>query len=359
VPPRPGYWASAWFGLGVLAGAVLLAAMTVRADLRSPGCRRHLLWPARDALRALTSHPVFKEVTGASAVPPRSAFAHRRNGCADVFYLREPGPPAGNAVRGQPQRRRLGRRPRGNPQPHGAYRRLKSQYDRQETARFRQEDVMRAHPWAEISALASLALLAGCAGASSTGPSARAGTGQPSSATATSPPASPARPSSTPAAASGTATPACVGRDLKVTVFGGAAATASIAGEIGFTNVGGAPCHLAGYPVVTGVTASGGQVSAGHELSTEFGPNITGITAVPLAPHATAVAVVTGNDVLGTCASGTEPTFRYLRVRPPGSAVSTTVTALLPALGSYLPDCDKIGVTPVASAGSVPRQGST
>jgi hypothetical protein len=92
-PPRPAYWASAWFGLGVLSGAVLLTALTVRADLRPPGCRRHLLWPARDALRALTSHPVFKEVTGADAVPPRSAFAHRRNGCADVFYLREPGHP--------------------------------------------------------------------------------------------------------------------------------------------------------------------------------------------------------------------------------------------------------------------------
>jgi hypothetical protein len=224
---------------------------------------------------------------------------------------------------------------------------------------FRQGDVMRANPWAGTSALALLALLAGCAGEGPALPPAAAGSGLPSSVAAASPPASPAGPSSAPTAASGTAAPACDGSDLKVTVFGGAAATAAIAGEIGFTNAGGAPCRLAGYPVVTGVTASGGQVSAGHLPSTEFGPNTTGITAVLLAPRATAVTVVVGNDVLGTCVSGTEPTFRYLRVRPPGSAVSITVTALLPALGSYLPDCGKISVTPVAPAASVPRQGST
>ena len=217
---------------------------------------------------------------------------------------------------------------------------------------------MRANSWAGISALASLVLLAGCAAAGPALPSAAAGSGRSPGTAAASPAASPARLSSAPAAASGTAAPACAGRDLKVTVFGGAAATASVAGEIGFTNVGGALCRLTGYPVVTGVTASGGQASAGHLLSTEFGPQITGTTAVLLAPHATAVAVVVGNDVLGACASGTEPTFRYLRVRPPGSAVSTTASALLPALGSYLPDCGKISVTPVAPAASVPRQGN-
>lgn len=215
---------------------------------------------------------------------------------------------------------------------------------------------MRAHPWTGASALALLALLAGCAGAGPAPRPAAAGGGRPSADAAASPTARTARASS--AAAAGAAAPACAGSELKVTVFGGAAATASIAGEIGFTNAGVAPCRLAGYPVVTGLTASGGQVSAGHLPSTEFGPGTAGITAVLLAPHATAVAVVVGNDVLGSCASATEPTFRYLRIRPPGSAASTTASALLPALGSYLPDCGKIGVTPVAPAASVPRQGS-
>ena len=308
---------------------------------------------------------MFKEVTGAGAVPARSAFTHRRNGCADVFYLREPGHPrqgtlfevsrsADGVMAGRAEI--PNRAETRNRTAHAGI--SGSQYLQRETARCRQEDVMRAHPWAGIPALASLALLAGCAAANSTGPVATAATRQPSSATATSQPASRVRPSSTPAAASGAATPACIGSDLKVTIFGGAAATASIAGEIGFTNVGGSPCHLVGYPVVAGVTARGGKVNAGHLLSTEFGPNITGITAVLLAPHATAVAVVTGNDVLGICATGTEPTFRHLLVRPPGSAASSTVSALLPALGSYLPDCGTINVTPVASAASVPQQGS-
>lgn len=217
---------------------------------------------------------------------------------------------------------------------------------------------MRAHPWTGAPALALLALLAGCAGAGTAPRPSAAGGGRPSSDAAASPPARTARASSAAPAASASAAPACAGSELKVTVFGGAAATASIAGEIGFTNAGVAPCRLAGYPVVTGVTASGAQVSAGHLASTEFGPGTAGITAVLLAPHATAVAVVVGNDVLGACASGTEPTFRYLRIRPPGSAAGITASALLPALGAYLPDCGKIGVTPVASAASVPRQGS-
>jgi hypothetical protein len=88
--PRRSYWASPWFGLGVLAGGVLLIALTVRVTPRSPGCRRHLLWPTRDALRALTRHPVFEVVTGTGTMPPRSAFTHHRDGCADLFYLPEP-----------------------------------------------------------------------------------------------------------------------------------------------------------------------------------------------------------------------------------------------------------------------------
>jgi hypothetical protein len=117
-------------------------ALTVRADLRPPGCRRHLLWPARDALGTLTSHPVFEEVTGVGAVPPRSAFTHRRNGCADVFYLREPGHPRQGtlfevsrsadgsvAVRAEISNRAETR----NRTAHTGV--LSSQYDRQETAR--------------------------------------------------------------------------------------------------------------------------------------------------------------------------------------------------------------------------------
>jgi hypothetical protein len=233
---------------------------------------------------------------------------------------------------------------------------------------------MRARPLAGITALALLASLAGCAKADSTG---AAGTGHASSVTATSPastlargapsaPASsdaappvtsPAEPSGT-ASPAGTATPVCGTSDLKITLVGAGAATAAVAAQIGFTNLGRASCHLTGYPVVKGITAGGGQVSAKHLLTTEFGPNITGITAVTLAPRATAIAVVTGNDVAGTCGSGATPSFRHLLVQPPGSAASITISAWLPTLSEYLPDCSTINVTPVAPAASVPKLGT-
>jgi hypothetical protein len=127
-----------------------------------------------------------------------------------------------------------------------------------------------------------------------------------------------------------------------------------VEGQIGFTNLSSAACQLTGYPAVAGVTAAGHQTLAGHLLSTEFGPNITSVPVVTLAPQATAIAVVTGNSVAGSCGSGTIPTFRNLVVTPPGTADSVTLSAWLPSLAEYLPACGSINVTPVASASSMP-----
>jgi len=229
---------------------------------------------------------------------------------------------------------------------------------------------MRARPLTGVTVLALLASLAGCTQADSTSPSGAPGTGQASSVTATSPAATPVRvapptPASpdaasaatSPAGPSGAATPGCGSNDLKITLVGAGVAAAAIAVQIGFTNLGTAPCRLTGYPVVTGVNADGGQTNAGHLLTTEFGPDITSISAVTLAPRTTAIAVVTGNDVAGSCASGATPRFRHLLIQPPGSAASITISAWLPTLSEYLPDCDTINVTPVAPAASVPRLG--
>lgn len=90
--PRPGYLTSPWFGLGALAGTCLLIVMTVRAMPRSR-CQRRLWWPTRDALRALTGHPVFEAITGKTIAPSRSAFTHSRDGCADLFFLPDPADP--------------------------------------------------------------------------------------------------------------------------------------------------------------------------------------------------------------------------------------------------------------------------
>jgi hypothetical protein len=90
--PRPGNLASPWSGLGALVGTCVLIVMTVRMVPRSR-CQRRLWWPTRDALRALTDHPVFEAITGKAVAPSRSAFTHSRDGCADLFFLPDPADP--------------------------------------------------------------------------------------------------------------------------------------------------------------------------------------------------------------------------------------------------------------------------
>jgi hypothetical protein len=220
---------------------------------------------------------------------------------------------------------------------------------------------MRAHVAARIAGLTLLGSIAGCstvtsvtppstAASAATSPSASSAPSAGSSATVTAAPSSPA---STATAAAGHA-PLCSTGNLKVSVVRGGAATGAAEGQIGFTNLGSAPCQLTGYPAVAGVTAAGGQTLAGHLLTTEFGPNITSIPVVTLDPKATAIAVVTGNSVAGTCASGTIRTFRNLIVTPPGNADSVTLSAWLPSLAEYLPACGSINVTPVVEASSMP-----
>jgi hypothetical protein len=156
------------------------------------------------------------------------------------------------------------------------------------------------------------------------------------------------------APATASSTPVCGLNDLKIGLVRDGAAAGTVEAQIGFTNLGAVPCHLTGYPAVSGITASGGQTIAGHLLTTEFGPNITRVPVVTLAPKATAIAVVTANDVAGACGSGSVPTFRHLRLTPPGNAASLTISAWLPSLGGYLPDCRTINVTPVAAKSSMP-----
>lgn len=57
------------------------------------------------------------------------------------------------------------------------------------------------------------------------------------------------------------------------------------------TNLGCAPCRLTGYPIVEGVTSTGGTTIAGHLLTTEFGPDITSVPVVTFAHGATGVAI--------------------------------------------------------------------
>jgi hypothetical protein len=162
------------------------------------------------------------------------------------------------------------------------------------------------------------------------------------SSTATSPGSTPA-PKSAPAAQYS----ACRTSQLRITLTSSGAATAIVGGYIGFKNLASAPCQLDGYPTLVGVTAAGDTVTATQLLTSMFGPNLPDPPQVTLGPGALAEAVFTGNEVAGSCASGPLPTFQTLRVTPPGNTQSATISAWLPAVGTYLPDCGEITVSPV------------
>jgi hypothetical protein len=76
---------------GALAGAAILALVSVRAAPRTPVCGRRAWFPARATLRALTRHPVYRAMAE-SAGPFGPVARHRRVGCADEFWFAPPRP---------------------------------------------------------------------------------------------------------------------------------------------------------------------------------------------------------------------------------------------------------------------------
>ncbi len=119
------------------------------------------------------------------------------------------------------------------------------------------------------------------------------------------------------------------------------------------------PCRLSGWPRLVALTASGSAVPARHVVTTVFGPDIQTAPQVTLAPHALAEAVFAGGESGGSCGSGTLPTYRSLRVTPPGNTRSTTVSAWLGAVGTYLPACGPVSVSPVVPSASLYPMGSS
>jgi hypothetical protein len=79
-----------------------------------------------------------------------------------------------------------------------------------------------------------------------------------------------------------------------------------------------------------------------------FGPSNSAVPVVTIKPGALAEAVFTGHDV-PTGARSCPPSYRHLRVTPPGDLQSVVISAWLPApsLGEYLPACSPIWITPV------------
>jgi len=78
--------ASVLFYAGLLTGGVVLALLSMRMPLRTPGCRRALWRPVRSSLRSLTAHEMFTAMAS-SAGPLGSDVSYRRSGCTDEFWF--------------------------------------------------------------------------------------------------------------------------------------------------------------------------------------------------------------------------------------------------------------------------------
>lgn len=206
------------------------------------------------------------------------------------------------------------------------------------------------------------ALLAACTSNVTTSPTS---TPAPSAAPAsTLPPASPSpmvhsslllRSAAPPSAAvaGGVATP-CTSNQLQTSVVGTGGGLGTVEGWLRFVNASAFPCRLSGWPILVGVTASGETTIARRSNVLLTLPPDAGVPTVTLAPGDTAVAAFAGGDNPGENASACPPSYRTLRVTPPGATTAVALSAWNYWLGADLPACAGIEVTMVVAAASVP-----
>lgn len=155
--------------------------------------------------------------------------------------------------------------------------------------------------------------------------------------------------------AHGTPVRTCPTSQLRIRLAKSLVAAGNVGGYVAFTNRAGVTCRLTGWPKLVAVTRAGASTTAVRVRSTMFGPrpNIRGVPVVTLRPGETADAVLAGSDLPGPGQARCPHPYRRLRVTPPGSARSVTLSAWLPGLDAYLPSCARIAVTMVVPASAV------
>jgi hypothetical protein len=142
---------------------------------------------------------------------------------------------------------------------------------------------------------------------------------------------------------------ACSTPQLRIRLIRGGAALGNVGGYIGFTNESKTPCRMSGWPTLAGVTATGASTTARHVRATMFGPDprMKGVPVVILRRGERADAVFAGSDNSGPGETRCPPSYRRLRVSPPGGSRSVLLSAWLPGLAAYMPSCAGIQVTMV------------
>jgi len=154
----------------------------------------------------------------------------------------------------------------------------------------------------------------------------------------------------------------CRTAQLHVWVTHSGAALGTVGGYLAFTNRGEA-CTLRGWPTLIAV---GPDISttAVHVHETMFGPYVggggkyvTGTPLVRLAHGQTAAAAFTAGDNPGEGQTRCPPSFRRLRVTPPGNATSVEISSWLASYGRELPSCTGIEVSVIVPASDIPPRG--
>lgn len=103
------------------------------------------------------------------------------------------------------------------------------------------------------------------------------------------------------------------------------------------------------------MTAAGATTVARHANALLSFPAIPGVPTVTLDPGASAFAAYAGGDNPGGSSTSCPPSYRTLRVTPPGSTRSVSLSAWNAWFGHDLPVCVGIEVTMVVPAASVPE----
>lgn len=141
----------------------------------------------------------------------------------------------------------------------------------------------------------------------------------------------------------------CTTSQLKIGLVGSFAGLGESGGYIGFTNRASTRCRLTGWPTLVVLTRAGASTATQHVRSTQFGPNplMKGVPVVTLRHGERAEAVFVAGDNPGPGKTTCPPSYRYLRVTPPGNSHSVLLSAWLPYLDGYLPACTRVWVSMV------------
>jgi uncharacterized protein DUF4232 len=158
-----------------------------------------------------------------------------------------------------------------------------------------------------------------------------------------------------PSSASAAGTSACATSQLKISLTNTGALAGQAGGYLKFTNDGGTPCRMSGWPKVTGLTATGQAARLRQLQSSMFGAwhYTPPPPVVTLKPGDSAYAIVAADDQPAGSSTHCPAPYKRLRVSPPGDSGQVTISAWLPGAVSYLPSCTSASGSPTAGTSTI------